>query len=314
MALRILGFVAAILLLPGCKKESVPDGKLSAEVTALLAHLPADASLVAGLNLAGARDSAFYQKVLPRLMNAAPASLATLKEVCKLDLVNDIHTVVGSVGQDLDDRGQLHFVARGAFTKDKVAACVGEMSKGGSPISTADEGKLTSYSDETGKAFVYWAAPDTVVLTGERDGAAARLEQVIAAGGAPGNAALMKIVAKADTTALFWAAGPLPAEARQHMGDAPIVGFFMTVVPKGDGVQAMIAVEAGSEDVASSTAKTIRDQKGALKLMLPDPKLGEILGRMEVLQEGVDVAVRVSLSPEEIEHLMGLTSMLPAGQ
>ena len=29
MALRILGFVAAILLFPGCKKESVPDGKLS---------------------------------------------------------------------------------------------------------------------------------------------------------------------------------------------------------------------------------------------------------------------------------------------
>jgi hypothetical protein len=313
MALRSRGLLALALALTAtaCKKEKVPDGKLTPEVSALLAHLPPDAGVVAGLNLERARQSALYQKVLPRLMAAAPASLATLKDVCKLDLVNDIHTVVASVGDDLEDRSQLHFVARGAFTKDKVAACVGEMSKGGSRIDTADEGKLTSYSDETGKAYVYWAAPDTVVVTGDRDSAKERLEQVIAGGGASGNAALMKLIAKADTSAAFWAAGPLPAEVRQRMGDVTVVGFFLSVVPKGDGVQVMLAVEAGSEDVASSTAKAIRDQKGGLKMVLPDPKLGEIVGRMEVLQEGVDVAVRVSLGPEEIDHLMGLTSMLP---
>jgi hypothetical protein len=308
---RLCAVIALAAALAGCKKEKVPEGKLTPEVSALLAHLPADATVVAGMNAARARESALYQKLLPRLTAAAPAALATLKEVCKLDLINDLETVVASVGDDLDDRGQLQFVVKGTFTKDKVAACVAEMSKGGSPIATGDEDELTWYSDETGKTYVHWPAPDTVVVTGQRDGAAARLAQVIASGGAVKNAALMKLIAKADTSAAFWAAGPLPAQVRQQMGDAPVVGFFLSVVPSGDGVKALLAVDAGDEDVASSTAAAIREKKDGIKLLLPDPKLSAIVGRMEVLQDGVDVAVRVSLSADEVEHLMGLTSMLP---
>ncbi|HUS66540.1 MAG TPA: hypothetical protein VMZ28_18510 [Kofleriaceae bacterium] len=308
---RLCALIALAATVAGCKKEKVPDGKLTPEVTALLAHLPADATVVVGMNLARARESALYQKLLPRLTAAAPGALATLKEVCKLDVINDLQTVVASVGDDLDDRGQLHFVAKGSFTKDKVAACVGEMSKGGSTIATGDEEELTWYSDETGKTYAYWPAPDTVAVTGQRDGAAERLAQVAASGGAVKNAGLMKLIAKADTTAAFWAAGPLPAEVRQQMGDATVVGFFLSVVPDDDRLKVLLAVEAGSEDVASSTAAAIREKKDGIKLLLPDPKLGAIVGRMEVLQDGVDVAVRVSLSAEEVDHLMGLTSMLP---
>jgi hypothetical protein len=308
---RLYALIVLAVAVTGCKKEKVPDGVLTPETSALLAHLPADATVVVGMNLARARETALYKKVQPRLMAAAPGALAALKEACDLDVINDLHAVVASVGDDLADRGQLHFVAKGAFTKEKVAACVGEMSKGGSPISTGDEEELTWYSDETGKAYVHWAAPDTVVVPGERDGAAERLAKVIASGGAVKNAALMKLIGKADTSAAFWAAGPLPGEVRKRMGDAPVVGFFLSVVPDGDGVRALLAVDAGNEDTARSTATAIREQKDSLIAALADPKLGAVLKRMEVLQEGVDVAVRVSLAADEVEHLMGLTSMIP---
>ena len=90
-----------------------------------------------------------------------------------------------------------------------------------------------------------------------------------------------------------------------------MVGFFLSVVPSGDGLKAVLGVDAGSDDVASSTATAIRDQKDSIVAALADPKLGDVLKRLEVLQDGVDVAVRVSLSAEDVEHLMGLTSMIP---
>ena len=308
----LLALVAAALAAPlgACKKEGVPGGQVTPEVATLLGHLPADAALAFGANLAVARTSPLYAGFKPEL----PPELAALAERCKLDPFAAIDQLVGTTGDDLDDRDSVFVAARGSFTKEAVASCVGRL---GETASISDEGGLTVYQLEGQKIHARWPAADTVIASVTGGTSPESMQKVSGGGpGAAGNQQLMAFVSKVDTSAAFWLAGPFPSSMRSQLVGVPgsPSGFWLSANPKGDGALVLLGLQLDSADVAEATAGQFRDQKKQLEGMMPDPKLAAIVGRVQVMQSGTDLAFKLELGKADIEHLTQMASGLLGGE
>ena len=304
----LLALLAAALAAPlgACKKEGVPGGQVTPEVATLLGHLPADAALAFGANLAVARTSPLYAGYRPQL----PPELGALAERCGLDPFAAIDQLVGTTGDDLDDRDSVFVAARGSFSKEKVAACVARL---GETASTRDEGALTVYQLDGHEVHARWPAPDTVIASITGGTSAESMTKVSGDGpGAAGNQQLMGFVSKVDTSAALWLAGPFPSSMRSQLVAVPgsPSGFWLSANPKGDGAIVLLGLQLDSADVAEATAGQFRDQKKQLEGMMPDPKLAEIVGRIQVMQSGTDLAFKLELARADIEHLTKMASGL----
>ncbi|HLU65002.1 MAG TPA: hypothetical protein VKZ63_01925 [Kofleriaceae bacterium] len=308
LRLPLAAALAAALSLAACKKDSLPAGKLTPEVSGLLAQLPADAALVLGINGPAARTSPLFGKVVELWMAAAP-ELAEAKKVCNLVPAEKIEQLVVTSGADLG-QGGLHAAMKGISRKE-VADCAAKI--GG--ITVTDDGPVTTYQSEVMTLSARWTAPDVVLVrtAGEDD---AQAPPVAASGGATSNQELMAYLKKVDTSAAVWLAGPVPAAMRSQLAGVSSAprGLFATVDPAGDGLAIFVGLALDSADLAEGTAEQFKDQKEQLAGMMPDPKLGEMLKRVEVLQSGADVAFKVTLSRADIEHLGAMAQgMLGAG-
>ena len=118
-------------------------------------------------------------------------------------------------------------------------------------------------------------------------------------------------IEKADTSGVVWIAADTRGAASGRMPIPPeLHGLALSVRPQGDGIAAVARLQVDSEDRAKATADVFREQKDNLKKALPDPKLGEILARIEVSQVGPELAFKVAVNRTELQHLLGLRAML----
>ncbi len=263
----------------GCKGEELPAGKLTPEVRALLAQVPGDSKLVAGVDLALARSSGLWDAALA---DAVPTLIAVGHQ-CGTHLITEIDRIAVSSPDAQPEIKRLHFVVAGRFSASGKS-CLNE-------IATLREANAT-WKD--GLAVV---SPASLVP---------------AASAVTASPEMMARIEKADTSGVVWIAANTRGAAGAARMPIPIElhGIALSVRPQGDGVAAVARLEVDSEDRAKSTADLFRDQKDSFKKALPDPKLGEILGRVEVVQKGNELAFQVSVSKAELEHLLGLKAML----
>ena len=275
---RRIALAAALLAAVGCKGEELPAGKLTAEVRALLAQVPGDSKLVAGLDLALARSSGLWDAALDDVV----PTLIAVGHQCGTNLVTEIDRIVLSSPTVQPEVKRLHFVVAGRFTPSGKS-CLNE-------IATLREASAT-WKD--GVAIV---APASLVPASSAVTAAPEM---------------LARIEKADTSGVVWIAADTRGAARGRMTiPAELHGLAVSVRPQGDGIAAVARLQVDSEDRAKATADVFREQKDNLKKALPDPKLGEILGRIEVSQVGPELAFKVAVNRTELQHLLGLRAML----
>ncbi len=284
MARPIALVLAAAVIIPaaatgGCKGEELPAGKLTPEVRALLAQVPGDSKVVAGVDLALARSSRLWDDALAE---AVPKLIAAGHN-CGTNLVKEIDRVVVSSPDSQPEIKRLHMVVAGRFTASGKS-CLNE-------VAALREANATW---KEGVAIVSPAAfaPAATAITA--------------------NAEMLARIEKTDTAGLVWLAADTRgagSAARVPIPDE-LHGLALTVRPQGDGVAVVLRLEVDKEDRAKATADLFRDQKDAMKKALPDPKLGEILGRVAVSQVGPELAFSVAVNRAELDHLLGMKAIL----
>jgi hypothetical protein len=278
-ARRIALACVALAAVPACKDKELPAGKLTPEVRALLASVPADSKLVAGADLALARSSGLWDEALA---DAIPKLIAVGHQ-CGTHLVTEIDRIVVSSPDPQPEIKRLHIVVQGRFSPSGKS-CLNE-------IASLREATAT------------WK--DTIAIVSPEAVAPAK-------GAVTDSPEMLARIEKTDTSGVLWlaadtrgAAGamrvPMPAELR---------GLAISIRPRGDGVAAVARIEVDSEERAKSTAELIRQQKDSARKAIPDPKLGDILGRVEVTQQGAELALEVAVNRAELDHLLGMRAML----
>lgn len=312
--LPVAVLIAALAASSACGKKKVPKGKVTAEAAALIAHLPADARMLMGANLAAARETDIYKSVIAKLVPELPPELQMFKEACNIDVLNDIDQVVVSAGEDFEDEKQMYFAVKGKVTKSALSECISKIStERQTGVTVAEEGKLTVYSAPAGKAYVYWPTDDTVVASWAGVDNAEAMQKAVA-GGAQNNETLMSFAGKVNTGALVWMAGETPASLRAQTAAMPgeLEGlFFQAEAPSSDTLKVLFGMRLTKD--ADKAADQIEDQIDSFKSAIPDKKLGSLLGRVEVMQSGSDVALGLKLSKEDITHLMGMGALMGGG-
>lgn len=279
MARRIALAIALLSALAGCKDKELPAGKLTPEVRALLAEVPGDSKLVAGADLALARSSGLWDDALA---DAVPRLIAVGHQ-CGTHLVTEIDRLVVSSPDAQPDIKRLHLVVQGHFSPSGKS-CLNE-------IASLREASAT------------WK--DTIAIVSPTAVAPAK-------SAVTDSPQMLARIEKTDTAGVVW----LAADTRGAAGavrvpmPAELFGLAISIRPHGDGVAAVARVEVDSEERAKSTADLFRDQKDSMKKAVPDPKLAAILGRIEVTQQGAELAFEVAVDRAELDHLLGMRAML----
>jgi hypothetical protein len=274
--------LAAVLLAlaaAGCKEPPLPAGTITPEVRALLAHVPGDSKLVAGADLALARSSGLWDHALGEVI----PKLVAVGHQCGTNLITEIDRLVVSSPDAQPDIKRLHFVVAGRFTASGKS-CLNEIA-------------ALREANATWKDGVAIVSPASLVPA----------KTAVTA-----NPEMMARLEKADTAGVVWLAADTrgAAGAARMPVPAELFGLVLSVKPKGDGVAAAARLEVDSEERAKATADLFREQKDSMKKALPDPKLGEILGRIEVTQKGSELGFSVSVNRAELDHLLGMQAML----
>lgn len=318
-----LGLALGILL-AGCDRvPPLPAGKPSDDVTAALAHLPPRAWGVVGVRPARARAVPGLAALLAHLP-ALPIEPATARACGLTPAAADaaIELAVAALGGSGAGDPAIAVALTGSFTRASIARCVVERAAGDDePLAATDDGRLTVYgprpgarrgggASATAPTHAYWPTDRVLVLAPLGDGARAALTALAAADPAPSG--LAELVARVRTDAALWAAGRVPpsVEARLRAagpGVAPVRGFFAWLAGDGAGrIDLLVGLRLASADDAVATADALAEQRGALTAGLGDERLRAIAGRIEVARSGADVAGRVSLTQDELAHLVAL--------
>ena len=329
MALLAIGLGLALSLAlglaSGCDRDrrSIPDGRMTSDVAAMLAHLPADAWGVVGVRAARARRVPALAPLLAR-MPALPLD-PSIGRACGLDPFAAVDLAVAALGGGGGEQAVVVALA-GTFTRDSIARCIADRSaQTGERLSAADDGPLTVYgpggaarggggAGAAGRAYAYWPAADLVILSPAADGARAALMVLAGAGGAAPIPAPTGCLGRVHTDAALWAAGLVSPAMHRRMAavgaDVPGVrGFFATVDadPSGDGsVSVLVGLRFATDREAAGAADSFRAQRGDLARAMPDPRAGAIVKRLEVARSGPDLAVQASLGPTEVELVVAL--------
>ena len=280
-----LALAAAIILVAaigGCKGEELPAGKMTPEVRALLAHVPGDSKLVAGVDLALARSSGLWDEALAE----AVPKLIAVGHNCGTNLVKEIDRVVVSSPDSQPEVKRLHMVVAGRFSASGKS-CLNEIAS----LREAGATWQGAVAIVSPAAF----APAASAVTASPD--------------------MMARIEKTDTSGVVWLAADTRGAAAPARVAIPaeLHGVAITIRPQGDGIAAVARLEVDSEERAKSTADVFRQQKDSIKKALPDPKLADILGRVEVSQVGPELAFTVAVNRAELDHLLGMRAILGGG-
>jgi hypothetical protein len=280
---RRIALAAALLALAatsGCEEKDLPAGKLTPEVRALLAHVPGDARLVAGVDLALARSSGLWDQALA---DAIP-KLVAVGHQCGAHLITEIDRLIVSSPEQQPDARRLFIVVAGRFSASGKS-CLDE-------IATLREASAT------------W-----------KDGVAIVTPTALAAsarGAVTSSPEMLARIEKADTGGVLWLAADTRGGSRAGGMSMPpeLHGLAISIRPQGDGVAGAARLEVDSEDRARATADLFRDQKDRFSKGLLDPRLGDIVRHIAVTQKGSEVAFELAVNRAELEHLLDLRAML----
>ena len=318
-AARALALALALLVTSACKHEHLPAGHMDPKVRVLLGHLPADARVVGGVDLARARTSRPLGQALDSFFPDPPTPVQLFRKACDLSPARDVNLLVFAAGDDVDDPGQRFVALQGGFTRDQVHDCVSHLGETqGTPVRVTATGALTRYTAaDGGTATVYWPAPDTAVAPYSGTAEPESMSQILTGPSALENPSIMSMTALVDTGSALWLAGEVPREARARMtttSAAEPAGFFFSADlagPRRDSTELHFGLRLASGASATHTADSLREQLGRLASRAPTPTLAAAIRRVAVTTAGRDLELRLTLSEEELDALLALAPQLP---
>ena len=123
--------------------------------------LPADAKLVAGIDLAALQKTQLFATFYPELLQKAEAKkvIDSIKDTCKIDPLTAVQTVVVAISDDQKD-GQKDgavYIAFSGINKAKLSSCLQLTVQGiadkSAKISLKQDGNVTEISDSKDTVF-----------------------------------------------------------------------------------------------------------------------------------------------------------------
>ena len=174
------------------------------------ANLPADASLVAGVNVSAIASTQVFKDMFPKLVasNADFKDFLDLaKTQCQIDPIASVGGVV--VAADATKSSGVVYVSLNGVTQDKLAACADKIAKAkasNDKLTFKKDGNIIEVTSATKNKSVFfgWATPDVMVIP--KDGDKAVLQKWMGGKGAFAKSSLGMVTGKVKTTSAVWAA------------------------------------------------------------------------------------------------------------
>jgi hypothetical protein len=293
----------AALAVPACTcpKDQPPP---AAALPAPLALLPAQATLVAHVDLAALRQAPLWDKNRA-LLDADPDARRTLDVLAQCGVPFDgLATLDLAVGNDGRDVAAV-LVGAGVGDPDKVACLAGQLPGRGLSVDRSEPQPAIVLDGARG----WFVDPATVVVAttgwlGDVKAVSAGTGRSLSAG------ALQPLVARVPADRPIWFAGRVPDRAAATL--APALSGLQEVrgaLDLRDGLGLELALGMDSDDRAAATLGELRRQVDGLRAAgLPGP----VLDRVELGQAGPEVTVTIRLGMAELTALQTLAAALAA--
>ncbi len=331
MAVRtraVVGVACAGLVLAGlgagCKKRSGAGG--APVPIAALAAIPADATVVIGIDVRRLADSQLVARAVEQMLIRDPelsARLERLARDCGVDVTRQVRSVHLALGPKLPPGAAQPslLVATGELSETALTRCLqaGVGSGGGDlTVRDADGRSLYKLTEGSRTLFFGFGQADTVVLGPSETWVRAALGGDAKVETSP---VLGPLLAKVDRTAAIWAAAAMDADlgtalARITKGKVatPPQALYGALDP-ADGLRAEIAFVMANDADAEALAGFARGELALAALAAQAKGLGMVVAKAAVGRKGAETQLRVTLTDAELKQLLGAIDRgRPAGQ
>jgi hypothetical protein len=265
-----------------------------------LAMLPADAEIIAAINVTQLTTSPLYKKYVEPLMlkDDVKVGLADFKTKCGFDPTTAITSVTLGLKVGPNGAPEGNVVVHG-LDKAKVAPCLdkykAEMEKDG--VTVKSEGDVLLITGKQGvPVAIAWANATTLVAVSGANGTAAGAKAAAEGKGAlAGSAKFKELTSKLKQSDSVWAIikGTIPGLGMLKQMANP--NYLYGSVNVTDGVTAGIGMELENADKAKQITDMAMGQISQAKSMFD---------KLEVKQDGAHVKVDLALSTAKLEALM----------
>ena len=318
---------AALALGAGCKRKQVAEEEPRPLVPiAALAAIPADATVVVGIDVQRLADSRLVARSVDQMLLRDPelsARLERLARDCGVDVTRQVRTVHLALGPKL--RGgpaqPSLLVATGELTEPALTRCLqAGVGAGGGDLTVKDAGGRSLYKLTEGRRTLFFAfgKADTVVIGPSEAWVRAAI------GGEPKvetSALLGPLLTRVDRAAAVWTVASMDEDLGTSLAKitkgkigAPPRALHGALDP-ADGLRAEIAFVMAGEADADALVGFARGELALAALAAQGMGLGTLVAKVETERKGAEAHLRVKLSDAEVkEVLAAIDRGQPTGQ
>jgi len=279
--------------------------------TAAKANLPADATIVIGMNFAPIAKSQLFTELFPKLVASSADFkdfLDTAKSACNVDPVSAINSAV--IASDSTKSQGVVYLALNGLDQAKLASCADKVAKAkghaDEKLTFKKDGNIVELTSSKQNKTVYygWVGSDVIVITKDADKAG--LQRWMQGKGFA-NGALAKAAAKVDTNAAGWG---VTTEGKQLQPNLNMKGGFGTFDLKGGVVSVKGHMTTGSPTEATNAATEGNKQLTQMKSSGQLPAMfNSLMKDLKITSEGADLVMSAS-APEK--DVLGMVQMAMA--
>jgi hypothetical protein len=292
-------------------------GNVSGAAASALDSLPKETGMVVGFSVQKFKGSKLYDMIVSNIPPDGKTQLQEFKDVCNIDFMNDVDSIIVAGGGNVD-RDRALILVKGKWDEAKVSKCATDMGpKKGKKITVAKDGAITTYTAEgESPVHVAWSG-DTMILTpASMQGDKTYLADLLKVKSTvKDNKPFMDILGKVDTGATFYAAvlPPPDSDISKTVGQATGGTEKLTAgwvsVNLGKDLKVDGGMRFATDAEAATVAKKFNDEITGAK---GNPQVGPYLSNVTVAQAGTDVSVKMGLTEQQVDQLLEMAKqMLP---
>ena len=313
--LALIGVMAAAVLAGGGCKDKKREKRAAVPVAALAA-IPADASVVVGIDPAQLAQAAVVARAVDQMLVRDPelaARLARLAKDCGVDVTTQVKSVLLAVGprpaKSVGMQSSL-LVASGQIGEAALTRCLqAGTGSGGGQLSVRDSGGRPLYKLTEGNRVLHFAfgRDDTVVIGADEKWVLAAVGDGAKIESSP---TLGPLLQQVDRSAAIWTVATMDADL--GTGLAKITKGKLTTPPVAlhgslgtkDGLAGNIAFLMASEPDAESLVTFARGELDMITMAAQAMGLGPVVAKVKVERKGAEARFRVALTDAEVKQVL----------
>lgn len=310
----LIALAAATTLAGGCKKKKAPPAPPPPPPpVAALAAIPADATVVVGLDVAHLAASDVVGRAVAEMFVRDPGLAARFERLardCGVDVTHQIdHVYLALAPGGAGPARRALLVASGALAEASLTRCLqAGVGGGGGDVTVLASGGRSLYKLVEGRHTVYFGfgQADTVVIGPDLPW----VEAALASGPKVGAGVLAPYLALVDQGQALWFTAIMDPElgtalvrtTKGAIGSAP-TAVYAELDPRG-GFHAHAAFVMASNVDASALATFARGELALGSLAAQAWNLGPVVAKIEVAPQGAEVHFRVKLTDAEFKDVL----------